>query len=603
MKNVLQLIILFSFIHASTLAQSSETIYRHTATPNPTGLQLGFWEVYNQQPNTLELTGKRPTSRVGFDNWLSFETSKGVYNFSSFNNYSRVHNYGATILAAVNISFTNLITANKQTIPSFYVNDITNTETRQAAKNFLKAYVQALLKTVGTLVLTIDYEIVSNYKLSLPNSDSRATAWGAWYVEAAAVARQAAADIGMADKLKLMPIVNGNPLDTENPISKGAAKNQWLVNVVNASDYLALDTYHGDSTLANTSAKSTFDIIKFWIDNYAGNKEVIVTENGFNTVTQINPAITRVNRSYKLTGTEADQAIYYQNLFAQLGEANKTNGIFRNKLRSFNIWAIRDNHVKDVSDEERYFGLIGIDSKNNDYLKPAANIVKNGYAALETDAFHRPYNVNNGENITSSGILIGNGNLSLNYNNGDSFDFLRYTITNLGQSSKYTLNVSTVDTGNIILKVNNKWLYYEANKTFTLDVTPYCLPKALNTIDLYCTSGKFPFTQKVKLLKLNPVTTSIEDISDLGFTLNNPYPNPSAGKNVAISFQSQYNDLVEIDIINTQGETITHLYKGQPQLNQLQTVYWNTQTIANGIYYIKMVQNNKQSVKKIIVSQ
>ena len=40
--------------------QYSETITKIAATPNPTGLRLGFWEVYSKQNYTLDLTGKRP---------------------------------------------------------------------------------------------------------------------------------------------------------------------------------------------------------------------------------------------------------------------------------------------------------------------------------------------------------------------------------------------------------------------------------------------------------------------------------------------------------------------------------------------------------------
>ncbi len=604
------LITLFSIaIYTSVSAQYTEVIKKQTATPNPTGLQLGFFEIYSKQAYTLDVMGKRATSRVGFDSWDSIEISPGVYNFNTvINNYARVHNYGEKILGAVNITFTTLISPGKQTIPSFYPNTITDSTTRHAAKNFLRAYVQAVLTSVGSLNLTIDYEIVSNYKLFQPGSEANAAMWGAWYVEAAGVARQAAIDLGMANQLKLMPIVNGNPFAAGNPIFAGPSQNQWLVDVVNTSDYLALDTYQSDSIYSNTSAQTTFNIIQFWIDNYSGTKDVMVCENGFNTVTQIYPAITRVNRGYKTTGTEADQAVFYQNLFNQLGPANLSSGIFHNKLRSYNMWCIRDNTMKAVTDPDRYFGIIGIDSVNNDYLKPAAAVVQNGYAALESDTFHGPeiINYNNGIDLTAN-LLAGTANDTLTYSNGDDFEFLRYTITNLPSAASYRLYISTVDTGNVIVHINNKWLYYNNNINFTKYVTANCIPNATNIIDLYFTSQKFPFVQRVKYVKLiaNNITTGVQspDNNDDGFTLYPPSPNPTDNNNLEINYTVSEPGIIKLDIINTLGAVVAELINKINTTADVQTAILDTHTLAPGLYYVRLRDNNKQHLKKIVITK
>ena len=69
------------------------------------------------------------------------------------------------------------------------------------------------------------------------------------------------------------------------------------------------------------------------------------------------------DRDWKTTGTEADQATYYKLLFDKLADANKSDGIFHNQLKSFNMWSIIDNPAKAATDEDRYFGLIRLDGR------------------------------------------------------------------------------------------------------------------------------------------------------------------------------------------------------------------------------------------------
>ena len=142
--------------------------------------------------------GKRPTSRVGFDNWASIETSKGVYDFTGFDNSNSMDNYrvyttteNQFTLRSMSVSLPKSHRENRPYRCSTMVASL-DPETRQAAKNFVAAYVQHMLKALGNLTLTIDYEIMSNYRLSVAGSESRASDWADWYVEAAAVARKAA---------------------------------------------------------------------------------------------------------------------------------------------------------------------------------------------------------------------------------------------------------------------------------------------------------------------------------------------------------------------------------------------------------------------------
>ncbi|WMW79790.1 DUF4214 domain-containing protein [Undibacterium cyanobacteriorum] len=502
----MQLIGLHDSFNLFDAAPNQIRIIKLTTLPNPSGIKFGFWETFSKQDVTLLSMGKRPTSRVGFDSWAAIETSKGVYDFAGFDasssmaNYRRVHNYGESIYAAINISFSAQITPSKQTIPAFYNGRITDPETRQAAKNFLAAYVQHMLKALGSLSLTIDYEIMSNYRLSAAGSEPRANEWADWYVEAAAVARKAAADIGMADRLKLQPIVNSNPLDPSSPISKGRDYNNWLVRVVAASDALALDTYHSDPNLPNTDPQRTFDIIQFWIDQFSAGKDVIVTENGFNSVTEVIPSITRADRDWKTTGTEADQATYYNLLFAKLADANRKDGIFHNQLKSFNMWSILDNPAKAATDEDRYFGLIRLDGTE----KPAAAVVRDALRRYENDVTTRPWNyVGLGTDLSRTMNDTSKPPVSLSYTNGAQFELLRYSENALPSAKQYNFEITLTNSANIILCINGtQWLFQEGQSNYSIDLTKYLKPNAANSIDVYLTNSVFPSAASVRSIQL-----------------------------------------------------------------------------------------------------
>ncbi|XZF15676.1 T9SS type A sorting domain-containing protein [Chitinophagaceae bacterium MMS25-I14] len=583
-------------VHAQS--QSNVAIHKLVAKPNPTGMALGFWEVFSGQQLTLDSIGKRPTSRVDFRDWDTIEDNDtaGLYHFQGvFDNFKKAHNYGETILGAVNVCFTDKVTPNKRSIPSYYNGSISNPTTRAAAIRFIKAYVREALTEVGALTLTIDYEVCSNYKLSSPDTSTdkrgmtrldRATEWGNWYADASAAARFIADSMGMSNRLKLQPIVNGNPLDPGNPISQGPTHNPWLIQVVDSSDYLALDTYQSDSIYSNTSAQTTFNIIKFWTDSFSHGKGVIVTENGFNTVTSYDPGKTREDRGYKTTGTEADQATFYTNIFNQLSSSNAASGIFHNKLRSYNIWSICDNITKDTSDEDYYFGIVGMTKTAPNtyvpYAKPALAVVRNGYNYIDTSAFNRPYS--NVADTTVSYIknATNTNYVTLNYNNGDDFDFLRYTAT-LPAGNTYYLHVQAVNTCNFMVHVNKKWLYFANRTQVDTDITAYCI-SGTNTVDVYCTGEKFPFVQQVKTLRVNnsvskPAPQSVATVATEKFSV---YPNPA-------------HTAITISGINTSQTFRTEVFNmlGQRVLSAANSSEVGIAALAQGNYVLKVYQGDK----------
>lgn len=463
------------------------SVVKYVAEPNPTGLRWGFWEVYTQQAATQAAMGRRPSARVSFDGWSAIELRPGVYTWPNPARYGDTHLHGESILGAVNVSFK---------IPAHYADDITDTTTREAARNFVRAYVQWLLGNFGSAVLTIDYEIVSNYRLQQPGSEARAQEWAAWYLEAAAVAREAAAQLGKAALLALQPIFNGDPFQADSPIAKGGAHNPWLREVVAASDCLALDTYHRDVTRPLTDANRTLEIIRFWIEEFAGDREVVVTENGFSTAADGAPGVPLDPRKYK--GTEAEQAGYYADLFPKLLAANQTSGVFRNRLRGFHIWSITDNPKADDLDD-RHFGLITAEGRE----KPAAPIVRAAISRAEADAFHRPYNTAalDGRNLADK-LAAGSEAVGLSFTEGDRFEFLRWQAAGPRAAAEVRLQVAFATLGNLLVNINGHWQLEQNRSAFDLDISAHYRPGGGNVIDVYATAPTFPVNQQVLSLRV-----------------------------------------------------------------------------------------------------
>lgn len=466
---------------------NSVSLMKFAAQPNPTGLRWGFWEVFTQQAATLSAMGRRPSARVGFDGWAAIELSPGAYTWPNPARYADTHRYGESILGAVNVSFR---------VPAHYSGDITDTTTREAAKDFVRAYVRWLLGNFGAATLTIDYEIVSNYGLQQPGSETRAQEWAAWYLEAAAAAREAAAGLGMAALLKLQPIFNGDPFQADSPIARGGALNPWLREVVAASDALALDTYFRDVTRPLTDATRTIEIIRFWIDEFAGDRDVVVTENGFSTAADGAPGLPLDPRKYK--GTEAEQAGYYADLLPKLLAANRSDGVFRNKLRGFHIWSITDN-PRAQDEDDRFFGLIAADGRE----KPAAPIVRAAIASAEADAFHRPYAIlaGDGRNLVDT---LGGGSeaVGLSFTEGDGFEFLRWQASGPPSAGAVRLQVAFAMPGDLLVRINGHWRLEQERSAFDIDISAHYRLGEENVIDIHATASTFPVHQQVLSLRV-----------------------------------------------------------------------------------------------------
>lgn len=200
----------------------------------------------------------------------------------------------------------------------------------------------------------------------------------------------------------------------------------------------------------------------------------------------------------KLTGTNAEQAAYYQALFPLLLAANRPEGALRNKLRGFHIWSIIDNKgAADVDD--RYFGLMD----QAGMAKPSAAIVTSAIEALEADAFHQPHRLSSaaGQDVTQTLSAVGTP-VPLTYTEGDAYEFLRYQDQGPANAASSHLQVRFATPGNLMASVNGTWFFVENQTSFDVDVSGAYRAQAANTIDIYATGAVFPVTQYVQLVKL-----------------------------------------------------------------------------------------------------
>ena len=98
-------------------------------------------------------------------------------------------------------------------------------------------------------------------------------------------------------------------------------------------------------------------------------------------------------------------------------------------------------------------------------------------------------------------------------------------------------------------------------------------------------------------------TIQISDGYSEDFTLYNPYPNPSMGKNISLDLQSIEQQEIQTSIINILGETVwrsSHLFQEPDHI----TFIWNGKNqygknVSNGIYFVKAKGKTREIIHKI----
>ncbi len=535
----------------TTAAAEGVSIMKMTAQRNATGLSVGFYES-KYKDETMQAFGRRPSVRTNFDSWRAINdsvpqnnggpaciTAQGWKDFdwtpffegegdkTPGANYIAAHRRGQTIYGSINISFTERY-SKKQAIPSCYAQTIADPRTRAAALAFVRSYTRAMLERIGSFSMTIDYEIIFNYGLAKDDIRDgttypyRAEEWSAWYVEAVGEARKVAKSMGREKDLFLMPIVNGNPMDPENPLSDPAdrSRTDWLRKVAKASDALGIDSYYHDPAqpfengagYRRSDPDYALKVFDFWIKHYAHDpvsdydRPVIVTENGFKAL----PDALLTPKEWalgKYIGTPAEQARYYEGLSPALLIANAPGGRWGNRVKAFHLWTSVDNYVKEADDPDRYFGLLyrqDTAAPDSPLLeRESAGVVNASLSVIEEDKIHRPFQVGSDGIERKSELTQGLASLPLVTRSGTDFDFVRYANPYLRNASNgYTLTVELERAAPILVNANGAWSYHEPSVVHTVTMSDLKYQQR-NVIDVQVTGDAFPSRVRMKKLALD----------------------------------------------------------------------------------------------------
>ncbi|GAB4182063.1 MAG: hypothetical protein Fur0032_23150 [Terrimicrobiaceae bacterium] len=347
--------------------------------PNPTGFDTGFWANYRRSADVVRDFGPRPLERVNFHKWRQHEKKKGAYNFEhAFRWESWAHLAGSTAITNLNTFFTKKLNPDgMDCIPEFYPQNIDDPETREAARNYLRAAVRELLEQTGTAWLALDYEMLW---FALPTKPEVRESYRAWFVESAALCREVAAEMGMSERLKIGCIVNTDPYDTArhsigSPASPHHEPQQWLLDCFAAADFIGFDTYAGGAT-GEVTPDAQLRGMRFWLKNYVGDKPFYITESGFTTSVEQGYK----HKGYHIRGTEAQQAGFFTAMFQALTGARQNPADPLSRVRGYLIWKYADRGYQE-DPVEQFFGLVRQDGSR----KPAHAAVAAELARIDAD--------------------------------------------------------------------------------------------------------------------------------------------------------------------------------------------------------------------------
>jgi len=463
---------------------------------NPSGIGVGFWANYSCSRQVVEKFGLRPLEREGFSTWRSIEKSPGVYTWTGrLESEKNAHRAGATVITSVNMMFTKQMNKDgMDAIPSFYVQDIRDPATRAAAKRFLAAFVENALNELGTVVLVPDYEFLW---FVLPRTPELRETYRDWFVEAAGVCRETAKKMGRSGDLKVACIFNTNPLETSKGLIGGGnppghVPQQWIKDVVAASDIAAIDSYAQDRT-APTSAGTFFDVVKFWVENYVHNKTIYITENGFSSCEEHG----KTPPGYHARGTEAEQAEYFKNVFSTLQHKGEAGYAFLANVKGYCIWMYRDSSEKG-DPVECYFGVVRADGSP----KPACKSIQDGIGALEKSRLS-PWLGQPPRNVT---VMLNSGlGVDLNYTDGFEHDFLEIALNAPAAGQNTVVEFHFDCPVSLVAELpGGVWkTITDEKKLQTLSIDN--LPAGTSVVRIFATASRFPVRTKLEQVVLkNP---------------------------------------------------------------------------------------------------
>jgi hypothetical protein len=198
---------------------------------------------------------------------------------------------------------------------------------------------------------------------------------------------------------------------------------------VRAADIFAIDTYAGGNA-PKVSAQSQLEVIRFWIKYYALDRPVFVTESGCSTSREHGDT----PRGYHLRGTEAEQVVFFKEMFAALEDRRHDPQLRR--LSGYCIWSYLDQGA-DPSVTNDAFGLRRADNTP----KPAFGVVGEAIARLESSPKNAPVRESAARDVTAD-VAAGRP-VALRRVDGVSYDTLRFTVTPTAAQAPLFLELET----------------------------------------------------------------------------------------------------------------------------------------------------------------
>ena len=327
------------------------------------------------------------------------------------------------------------------------------------------------------VLLAIDYELDSH--LGIWNEQKhlwKADAFAEWYREACEVARQAAADLGKSDSLKLIVIYN-------NITSKhlaGVSENQWMLDIAEVSDYIGIDTYNFYDD--KTDPSYTIQNIRFLMNNYSLGKPVIVVENGLGISRDFN----EIDSETGLTQMELSEQ-YYKNLFREFRFSLEKGDFLNANLEGFLIWSYYDTN--ETSDKT--YGLADDDNT----LRDNGIAVKEGINSLFKQKQFNPSKLKEVSAVSDDITVKGYS--------GTEYDELTIISQGSGDDGTAAVSVELEKQASVYVTVNGEGYYTDYRYSTSHSVEIDNLREGTNVIKIRFGCEQTPYTIKVKSAQIS----------------------------------------------------------------------------------------------------
>ncbi|MCZ6777211.1 MAG: T9SS type A sorting domain-containing protein [Ignavibacteria bacterium] len=118
----------------------------------------------------------------------------------------------------------------------------------------------------------------------------------------------------------------------------------------------------------------------------------------------------------------------------------------------------------------------------------------------------------------------------------------------------------------------------------------------LKQVDL---DGTIHFTEAVQVI-VDGVTSADDKTVPAVFSLTQNYPNPF-NPSTTITFTVEKRGQTTLSVFNLIGQQIATLFSGDAEPGRVYTTRFDATSLANGIYFYKLVSNEQSSIKKMIL--